>query len=91
VLDDPSLKDKAFGVGGPSNQSGVLSTASYAARAYGVRSGMATYIAKKLCPQLIVIKSHFDRYNSISNQVMGILRNFDPDMDPAGVDEAYLK
>lgn len=91
MLDDPSLKDKPFGVGGPSNQSGVLSTASYAARAFGVRSGMATYIAKKLCPELIVIKSHFARYNEISGKVMDILRRYDEDMDPAGVDEAFLK
>lgn len=55
VLSNPSLAGKPFGVGGPSD-GGVLSTASYEARKWGVRSGMATYIAQKLCPGLIIVK-----------------------------------
>ncbi|KAG8813404.1 hypothetical protein FRC17_001589 [Serendipita sp. 399] len=85
TLDDPSLIGKAFAVGG-----GVLTTASYAARVFGVRSGMPEYIAKKLCPHLLVVKNRFWRYSELSGQVMGILRRFDPTMDPAGTDEAYL-
>ncbi|CAG8742609.1 4602_t:CDS:2, partial [Acaulospora colombiana] len=86
MLDDPTLVGKPFGVGGNS----VLSTASYEARKFGVRSGMATYIAKKLCPGLIVVGSHYSRYSEVSKAVMDILRRFDPEMDPAGTDEAYL-
>ncbi|KAG8810363.1 hypothetical protein FRC19_004586, partial [Serendipita sp. 401] len=85
MLDNPSLIGKTFAVGG-----GVLTTASYAARTFGVRSGMPEYIAKKLCPHLIVVKNRFHRYSELSGQVMNILRRFDPTMDPAGTDEAYL-
>jgi DNA polymerase kappa len=87
MLDNPDLIGKPFGVGGNS----VLSTASYEARKFGVRSGMATYIAKKLCPQLIVVSSHYSRYSEMSKAVMDVLRRYDPNMNPAGTDEAYLK
>lgn len=72
-------------------QGGVLSTASYEARKFGVRSGMAQYIALKLCPHLIVVPSHFDRYAEMSKEVMNVLRNYDPLMLAAGQDEAFLK
>ncbi|KAI0762097.1 DNA/RNA polymerase [Trametes elegans] len=85
VLDNPDLASKAFAVGG-----GVVSTASYEARKFGVRSGMATFVAKKLCPELIVMSSHFDRYNEMSNKVMEIFRRYDPTMCAAGCDEGYL-
>jgi DNA polymerase kappa len=86
ILDNPSLAGKSFGV-----QGGVLSTASYEARKFGVRSGMAQYIAMKLCPHLIIVPSHFDRYTEMSKKVMDVLRSYDPQMMAAGQDEAYLK
>ncbi|KAI0821695.1 hypothetical protein BC628DRAFT_1329079 [Trametes gibbosa] len=85
VLHDPSLTSKPFAVGG-----GVVSTASYEARKFGVRSGMATFVAKKLCPELICLKSHFDWYSEMSNKVMSIFKRYDPTMCPAGCDEGYL-
>ncbi|EFI28154.1 DNA polymerase IV [Coprinopsis cinerea okayama7 len=85
ILRDPSLKGKPFAVG-----RGVMSTASYEARKYGVRSGMAGFIGKKLCPQLIFVPAHFDLYSKTSAQIMSIFRRYDPTMCPAGVDEAYL-
>ncbi|KAG8968395.1 hypothetical protein FRC03_007592 [Tulasnella sp. 419] len=85
VLDNPSLAGKAFGVG-----LGVLSTASYEARKYGVRSAMPSFIAKKLCPDLILVPLHFQRYSEMSSQVMDILRMRDPNMCPMSADEAYL-
>ncbi|KAI0339802.1 DNA/RNA polymerase [Trametopsis cervina] len=85
LLDDPSLKGKPFAVG-----YGVVSTASYEARKYGVRSGMAGFIAKKLCPELIFVSSHFPRYSELSSQIMNIFRRYDPNMQPAGCDEGYL-
>ncbi|KAJ8483501.1 hypothetical protein ONZ51_g4662 [Trametes cubensis] len=85
VLDDPSLASKPFAVG-----QGVISTASYEARKFGVRSGMATFVAKKLCPDLLVLPSHFDRYSEMSNKVMSIFRRYDPTMCAAGCDEGYL-
>ncbi|KAH0827869.1 IMS-domain-containing protein [Lanmaoa asiatica] len=85
LLDDPSLEGKPFGVGG-----GVLSTASYEARKYGVRSGMAEFVARKLCPDLIVVKLNFGRYSEMSERCMRIFRRYDPNMLAAGCDEGYL-
>lgn len=85
LLDDPSLEGKAFGVG-----RGVLTTASYEARKYGVRSGMPSFIAKKLCPDLILVENHFHRYMELSKKVMNIFRRYDPSMCAAGCDEGYL-
>ncbi|CDO69221.1 hypothetical protein BN946_scf185042.g123 [Trametes cinnabarina] len=85
VLANPELASKPFAVG-----QGVISTASYDARKYGVRSGMATFVAKRLCPDLIVLPSHFDRYSEMSSKVMTIFRRYDPTMCVAGCDEGYL-
>lgn len=63
-LDDASLRGKAHAVGGGEN--GVLSTSSYVARSFGVRSAMPTYIARRLCPHLIIVKSNFARYIELS-------------------------
>ncbi|KAL1723935.1 hypothetical protein EV715DRAFT_190536 [Schizophyllum commune] len=83
MLYQPELKGKPFGMG-------VLTTASYEARQYGVRSGMPTFIAKKLCPELILVKINHERYSEKSKQVMDIFRRYDPTMCPASCDEGYL-
>ncbi|KAF8495871.1 IMS-domain-containing protein [Gautieria morchelliformis] len=85
LLDDPSLKGKPFGVG-----KGVLTTASYEARLYGVRSGMAGFIARKLCPQLILVPIRPERYGEMSSKVMDVFKRYDANMLAAGTDEAYL-
>ncbi|OBZ70557.1 DNA polymerase kappa [Grifola frondosa] len=85
LLDDPTLDGKPFGVG-----HGVLTTASYEARKFGVRSGMPSFIAKKLCPDLVVVANNFHRYTEVSRQVMDIFRRYDPNMCAAGCDEGYL-
>ncbi|RDB24727.1 DNA polymerase kappa [Hypsizygus marmoreus] len=85
LLKNPDLEGKPFGVG-----RGVLSTASYEARKYGVRSGMPGFIAKKLCPDLILIPNHFSRYMDMSKAVMSIFERYDPSMYAAGCDEGYL-
>ncbi|EGO00102.1 hypothetical protein SERLA73DRAFT_53034 [Serpula lacrymans var. lacrymans S7.3] len=85
LLHNPELKGKPFGVG-----AGVLSTASYDARKYGVRSGMPGFIAKKLCPELILVNINFTRYQEMSDKVMDIFRRYDPNMLAAGCDEGYL-
>ncbi|KDQ57446.1 hypothetical protein JAAARDRAFT_129936 [Jaapia argillacea MUCL 33604] len=87
MLDNPDLAGKPFGVG---SLGGVLTTASYEARKFGVRSGMPGFIAKKLCPELIFVKMHFSRYSEMSDQVMSIFRQYDPNMLAAGCDEGYL-
>ncbi|KAG6375359.1 hypothetical protein JVT61DRAFT_2914 [Boletus reticuloceps] len=85
LLDSPSLEGKPFGVGG-----GVLCTASYEARKYGVRSGMAEFVARKLCPDLIVVKLNFQRYSEMSKRCMKVFQRYDPNMFAAGCDEGYL-
>ncbi|KAG8213936.1 IMS-domain-containing protein [Butyriboletus roseoflavus] len=85
LLHNSSLEGKPFGVGG-----GVLCTASYEARKYGVRSGMAEFVARKLCPELIVVKLNFERYSEMSKRCMRIFRTYDPNMSVAGCDEGYL-
>ncbi|KAE9411202.1 DNA/RNA polymerase [Gymnopus androsaceus JB14] len=85
ILHNPELKGKAFGVG-----KGVLTTASYEARKFGVRSGMAGFIAKKLCPELILLSIHPERYSNMSEKVMAIFSRYDPDMLAASCDEGYL-
>ncbi|CAK9781128.1 unnamed protein product [Cutaneotrichosporon oleaginosum] len=82
---DPSLKGKAFGVG-----QGVLTTASYEARKFGCRSGMAGFIAKKLCPHIILTNLHFDLYTAASNKVREVLLQYDENLMMAGLDEGYL-
>lgn len=82
---DSSLLGKAFSVG-----SGVLVTASYEARQFGVRSGMASHIALALCPQLIIVKNDMASYVAASNDVMAILENYDPTYAQMSLDEAYI-
>ncbi|KAH9985790.1 hypothetical protein BJV74DRAFT_775412 [Russula compacta] len=84
LLDNPGLAGKAFGVG-----HGVLTTASYEARKYGVRSGMPGYIARKLCPDLIFVDLHMSRYSEVSKRIMAIFRQYDPNLLAASVDEAF--
>ncbi|KAG7098836.1 hypothetical protein E1B28_000740 [Marasmius oreades] len=85
LLHNPELRGKPFGVG-----KGVLTTASYEARKFGVRSGMAGFIAKKLCPELILLPIHHTRYSEMSDRVMAVFTRYDPNMCPAGCDEGYL-
>ncbi|KAF5389456.1 hypothetical protein D9757_004259 [Collybiopsis confluens] len=85
LLHNPDLKGKAFGVG-----KGVLTTASYEARKFGVRSGMAAFVAKKLCPELILLSIHPERYSTMSKEVMAIFRRYDDQMLAASCDEGYL-
>ncbi|GAA5844419.1 hypothetical protein JCM5353_008291 [Sporobolomyces roseus] len=83
-LVNPELKGTPFGVGG-----GILTTASYAARAYGCRSAMPFFIAKKLCPQLISLKLEPELYVKASKQMMAIYAKYGP-ISPASLDEAYV-
>lgn len=88
-LDNPALKGKPIAVGG-SAERGVVAAASYEARKYGVRSAMSSMTAKKLCPHLIFVDTHFDRYNEISRQVRNIFLEYTDLVEPLSLDEAYL-
>jgi DNA polymerase IV len=86
----PELRGTAFAVGAPADQRGVISTASYAARAFGVHSALPTARAFRLCPQLVLITGHHARYAEYSRRVMDILAGATPDMEQVSIDEAFL-
>ena len=88
-LDHPELKRKPIAVGG-SSERGVVAAASYEARKFGVRSAMSSQTAKKLCPHLIFVDTHFDRYKEISQQVREIFHEYTDLVEPLSLDEAYL-
>lgn len=85
LLDRPELKDVPFAVG-----SGVLTTCNYVARQFGCRSGMASFVAKKLCPELILIKSNYHKYGAKAQEIRAVIVNYDPRFESASIDEAYL-
>lgn len=89
ALLDPSLKGTAFAVGG-SIKHGIISTSSYEARKYGVRSGMAVFVAMRLCPHLNVVRHHGDKYMEYSHEVQEIFKKYDPNFVSFGCDEATL-
>ncbi len=87
--DNPALKGKAIAVGGGGSR-GVISAASYEARKFGVKSAMSGRLAIKLCPDLIFVKTDFDRYKDISKQVRTIFYDYTDLVEPLSLDEAYL-
>jgi len=89
VLDDPSLRGKPIIIGAPESRS-VVSSASYEARRFGVRSAMPVGQALRLCPHAIVVRPHFDRYVEMSRQVMDVFHEFTPLVEPLSIDEAFL-
>ena len=89
-LDHPQWRGKPVIVGGSSTQRGVVSTASYEARAFGVHSAMPSAQAERLCPQAIWTPGHFDRYREVSALVMQILVDETPFVDRVSIDEAFF-
>uniref|UniRef100_A0A8C9Q2T5 DNA polymerase kappa n=1 Tax=Spermophilus dauricus TaxID=99837 RepID=A0A8C9Q2T5_SPEDA len=86
MRDNPELKDKPIAVGSMS----MLSTSNYIARRFGVRAAMPGFIAKRLCPQLIIVPPNFDKYRAVSKEVKEILADYDPNFMAMSLDEAYL-
>lgn len=89
-LDHPEWRGKPVIVGGQADKRGVVSTCSYEARAFGVRSAMPSIIAKRLCPDAIWTSSHFDRYHEMSAKVMQIMYDESPLLEQISIDEAFL-
>ena len=87
---DPSLKGKAFAVGGSPSGRGVITSASYAARMHGVRSAMPTREALKIFPELLLVRSGYHHYSQYSDKVMDILRDTTPIVEQVSIDEAFL-
>jgi DNA polymerase-4 len=89
-LRDPGLRAKPFAVGGRPDQRGVVSSCSYAARMYGVRSAMPTARALRLCPHLEIIAGHYDAYGRASRDVMRLAGTLTPLVERISIDEAFL-
>ena len=89
VLRDPALRHKPFAVGGGGDR-GVVATANYLARQFGVKSAMPGSQARRLCPQLVFVKPDQSRYREISKQVLNILTDITDVIEPASIDEFYL-
>ena len=87
--DNPELKGKPIAVGHDAER-GVVSTASYEARRYGVHSAQSIQVAKKRCPQLIIVEPHFHRYKEVSMQLHGIFHDYTDLIEPISLDEAFL-
>ena len=89
-LHDPSLRGKAFAVGGRPEERGVVASCSYAARRLGVRSAMPMSRALRLCPGLLVISHHRGNYSEMSEKVMERLRDLSPLVEQISIDEAFV-
>ncbi len=88
ILDNPALHGKPVVVGGDSDR-GVVASASYEARRFGVKSATPTVLAKRLCPDLIIIPGHFDRYEEVSADFHAIVFDETPIVESLGLDEVF--
>ena len=88
-LDNPQLRGKPVIIGGRARR-GVVSTANYVARRFGVHSAMPIWKAESLCPRGIFLPVRMERYVEISRQIMGLLDSFSPLVEPLSIDEAFL-
>ena len=88
-LDNPELRGRPVIVGGHSKR-GVVSTASYEARKFGVHSAMPIFQAKQKCPEGIIIPPRGARYKELSIKIMAALHDFSPLVEPVSIDEAYV-
>jgi DNA polymerase-4 len=86
--DDPSLLDKPLIIGG--GKRGVVSTACYIARTYGVRSAMPMFKALKACPEAVVVKPNMAKYVTVGRQVRRMMQELTPLVEPISIDEAFL-
>lgn len=90
MRDDPRLADRPLGIGGAADRRGVLCTANYLAREYGVRSAMPTATALRKCPDLIVMPTDMEKYRRVAKQVREIFARYTSLIEPLSLDEAYL-
>lgn len=89
MAEDPKLKNIPLGIG-PTSDRGILTTANYEARKYGVRSAMPLQEARRLCPKLKVLPTNFELYRKYSGYFFEYLRSYTDKLEPASIDEGYL-
>ena len=89
ILDNPSLSAVPLAVGGQSRRS-VVTTANYVARQYGVGSAMPMVIAKRRCPDLVIVPIRMDRYKEVSQMIMAVFQSYSDTIQPLSLDEAFL-
>jgi len=87
---EPRLAGRPVVVGGLADERSVVASASYEARALGVKTAMPIAQAARLCPQAVFLKGRFEHYRDFSERVMAILRDYSPAVEEASLDEAYL-
>ena len=88
--DFPEFRGKALAVGGSPDGRGVVATASYEARQYGVRSAMSSRMALQCCPHLLFTRPRFEVYKEVSQHIRSIFRRYTDLIEPLSLDEAYL-
>jgi DNA polymerase-4 len=86
----PEWRDIPIAIGGSASRRGVIATCNYPARAYGVRSAMASHQALKLCPELLLIPGNMAEYKRVSQQIRAIFLRYTDLVEPLSLDEAYL-
>jgi DNA polymerase-4 len=86
--DDPTLADKPLIIGG--GKRGVVSTACYIARTFGVRSAMPMFEAKRLCPHATVVRPNMEKYSEVSRRVRALMLDMTPLVEPISIDEAFM-
>lgn len=91
LLDAPHLIDRPVAVGGTAAERGVISTSNYIAREFGVRSGIATAMAQRLCPDLVLLPTRFEVYEAITRKLDAIFRRYTDKVEFLSLDEASLE
>ena len=90
MRDNPALRGKPIAVGGSPDRRGVVATCNYEAREFGIHSAMASATARRLCPDLIIIRTDMEKYRFASSQIHAIFQRYTDLIEPLSLDEAYL-
>ena len=90
MRDEPHLREVPLVIGGDPEGRGVVSTANYPAREYGIHSAQPAATARRLCPHAVFLRPDLERYRRESRRIMALFREFTPVVEPASLDEAYL-